>query len=229
MLAKKGASHMRKAGSLSLLVVVAAAVLLAASSTADARYIFADDWTDPGLGDAGTGGSGPAGLDPLVGDDEFNQIAMTVSNYVAPPKTAIIRFWWNADSGDNSLPWRHDGPDGEAKLKLWVDGTFAGIDVSVVSYNGGTAVLWSETKSISGTTLDNISVPIEFDFGAIATGTVITDVDVSFHFNVGGSEGINIEAVSNPEPSTLALFGGGLLGLAAWTWRRRRKKKAAEA
>jgi hypothetical protein len=52
------------------------------------------------------------------------------------------------------------------------------------------------------------------------TGAVTTDP--------GGSV-LGFDAIANPEPGTMALFGLGALGLGGFAWRRRRAAKAAAA
>jgi hypothetical protein len=51
-----------------------------------------------------------------------------------------------------------------------------------------------------------------------------TDVtSVSIRFVMGAGTQVFVDAVATPEPTTFALFGIGLLGMAGWAWGHRRR------
>lgn len=62
-------------------------------------------------------------------------------------------------------------------------------------------------------------------------GTSVNQLDIQFTVNSNGIVGqyFLLDAVSNPEPGTMALFGLGALGLGGAAWRRRKAKKANAA
>ncbi len=46
--------------------------------------------------------------------------------------------------------------------------------------------------------------------------------DVNFTFSNTNTEGVDPKTIANPEPTTIVLFGSGLLGLGIWNYRKRK-------
>jgi len=97
-------------------------------------------------------------------------------------------------------------------------------DVTFQSWVNGSTVFTPGANTISGGTLAGSSGPVALG-GDLALQTVI-----NFSFDGGGTMNANtdlqVRSAAVPEPTTLLLFGPGMLGLAAI--RRRRRLKAVK-
>ncbi len=110
------------------------------------------------------------------------------------------------------------GPDGQQHWQI-LEGT---------SPNGGTSWDWSQ---ITDTSSDNVRPEVVANDGMEAlvwergSYTSFTDYNMSMVGLVKSTSGSSNLAQTIPEPSSLALLGAGIVGLAGWVWRRRRAAK----
>ncbi|MCE9636401.1 MAG: PEP-CTERM sorting domain-containing protein [Planctomycetes bacterium] len=95
------------------------------------------------------------------------------------------------------------------------------------STNGAGAITTSAPLAQTLASGDTIKIDGSLFTGLI--GATVNQLDITFTVNTGAAGGQNflLDAVSNPEPGTMALFGLGAMGLGGFAWRRRKAKKAA--
>lgn len=72
-----------------------------------------------------------------------------------------------------------------------------------------------------------INVPVGPGGINLTDRDLVQSVQLTFNFTGGSGTSFHVDAVANPEPGTLALFGLGLLGLAGVARSRRRRNRAA--
>ncbi|MCE9635019.1 MAG: PEP-CTERM sorting domain-containing protein [Planctomycetes bacterium] len=116
-----------------------------------------------------------------------------------------------------------------------VTGLVTGAYLASVTFTDGvnSAITLGGLTNVTGALASNTTNVFTFDlngagaYGLTQVGTYsgYNVISLTFNFdNVGDS--LQLDAFSNPEPGTWALFGLGAAGLAGWS-RRRRKARAA--
>jgi hypothetical protein len=87
-----------------------------------------------------------------------------------------------------------------------------GFNPTVGKYTAANSSIYNHNPSVLGTATFTIAVP------GVTLASSITDVVFQF----GSTDGSNlVTGIPAPEPSTLALFGVGAIGLIGWAMRRR--------
>jgi hypothetical protein len=94
-----------------------------------------------------------------------------------------------------------------------------------VPYNGIAFTLQGTGGDLVGYTLPaGVPESLTYFFTASSTGSSVTFMDASgYDSNAGWIDNVNVSLVAAPEPSTFALFGGGLLLMGAILRSRRAK------
>jgi hypothetical protein len=158
--------------------------------------------------------------------DSFTENGMKVeSTYFTDNHDHIHIIDRNAD-GNPDL-WNHDGCCGE-----WYEFTFGGAPFDLVSFDvvkmsAGAVGIFASSSGATLSVTKSGSPNTPFTFGLPGTGwSGITSFRWDQTYGNMAIDNVVFDAArqspsATPEPSTMALFGTGLVGLLAYGWRRR--------
>ncbi len=220
--------------------------VLAIASPAMAGLDFANTATAVGASTANTrfngstaGAFGTQALTSGFQAPGANQVIISAPTAVGlVPEVAIMDFNYNsAGPGGQGFQYSFDNKAGDYGLVIQFG--------TIVTPGGGTLLLQQVQFSEAGTPLfsfafginraltaadSDSTIFIDIPQGAIpgSQRDIVDVVRLQFVFSGSGTS-FGINAVANPEPGTIALFGLGLLGLAGVVRRRRRGAVAPSA
>lgn len=208
--------------------IVAAALVACIGSVAQAGAVF---------GSSATSSFSSPIINPVGADSDMN----------GPPDGTASRFR-NQQTGTGqqtfTVSWDVTGAEGNIKWRLFVLGrTDQRVSVSGIQLTDDAGLTATSTNSmvintgpVSSSTVtmfDLTQFHQQSNYGSVQSGFDWQNVEgLLITFTLDNPSGtnvrttINIDAVSNPEPGTIALFGLGLLGLGAAVRRRRRRAAA---
>ena len=155
------------------------------------------------------------------------EVSAGSGNYAEKPNVeGTAYFEWYADAAHNPLPnidLTQGGLNQYIKLRI-IFSDLVGEDIKLTIGDGST------TKSVSQN-LPQILSPVTYSFpfasfpGVLMNSVDYIRLDVDFTNSAKGNDiSVDFLGADIPEPGTLILLGSGLLGLAGYV--RRRKKKA---
>ncbi len=205
--------------------IVAAVVLFVAASTAQAALVYGSSATVTSLG-AATQTGATANMNGNPGADQ----AVTIFRYNPGNNTTT----------DVSIQWSFTTPPTSIGWTLYLKGTTVRANVvSITLTDTGANTVTSNNTQVIGqipsnqfrnVALSNFDSPSDYSAGAFDF-TNITTILVTFRLTSPSTGSplsqIQIDAIANPEPGTVALFGLGGLGLVGLVARRRRRAAAA--
>ena len=158
-----------------------------------------------------------------------------IGNTTGQPDGVTVTY--TADGGGDVVILRFDFTGArQAPGLLFYGITDGGSGVTI------TSLAWSTDAALDGadptsTTFTDANVPnasstfelqsgtVDFNNGGFISGTSYTSVFVTFTLPAAAT--LTIDAVSNPEPGTMALFALGAAGLGGFAWKRRKTRIAA--
>ena len=195
-----------------------AAVLMMASTAAQAAIVYGSGATTTAI----------SGVNVLGGNDGNMNGAPDGANQSFRNQTAgttgTLTIGWSFASAPDSIGW-----------VIYSQGSIARVNVTGITLTDGGALTVSSanTQALTATSGTGLKVNelSNFDARSDYTGAAgfnygnITNISISFSFVNAGAQNnarIQIDAIANPEPTTLALFGLGALGLVGLVRRRRR-------
>jgi len=141
-----------------------------------------------------------------------------------------------------TVSWDVTGADGNIDWRLYVfNRSDANVSITGVQLTDDAALTATSTNSMvlntgpvsnpTITTFELTQFQSQTDYGTVAGGFDWLNIEgllITFTLTnpvgTGVRSTLQIDAVANPEPTTIALFGLGLLGLGAVTRRRRRRR-----
>lgn len=166
-----------------------------------------------------------------------------VSSNLAPasvnPTTGAVEFQYTGANGYTQA--RYDTTSGSPGYTMVVEfgainvgGTFASLQsIEFKDTISGYATIYNVNQALTNADSNRrflIFVPSAVPPGvALSDRDLVTAVRLTFLFNGGSATSIDVKAVANPEPGTIALFGLGGLGLLGAARARRKKRLAAAA
>ncbi len=195
----------------------AAAILMIASTAADAAVVYGSGATTTAI----------SGVNVLSGND---------GNMNGAPDAAIQNFrnQTPATTGTLTISWTFATAPGSIGWVIYTQNGIKRVNVTGITLTDGGALTVSSTNSqalaaTSGTglranELTNFDSRVDYTGAAGFNYGNITNISVSFSFVNAGVQNnarILVDAIANPEPGTLALFGLGALGLIGVVRRRR--------
>ncbi len=111
-----------------------------------------------------------------------------------------------------------------------VSGAFTIGDISFDLVGGGTTTEFQYGNVVDATnSFDRLLITIPDNMPILTTDRYATAVNIEFSWVGMQGSFLEVDAVANPEPGSMALFGLGALGLVAHRRRRRRKAATADA
>ncbi|MEX2113103.1 MAG: PEP-CTERM sorting domain-containing protein [Pirellulales bacterium] len=167
---------------------------------------------------------------PIAPDGPLTNVGVKGSGTLSTTAT-IFASGWGAGDGDGG--WFF-APDFDGSIYFEVDNV---VDLEPVkhmwvqvTHTPGLALgidpLFAENFSVFGSTPGSISMiphgPTSTIFFWDIFPNPAAEVFTLHVFSTGEIDQIVVDTISIPEPSTLALAAFGLIGLAAWGWRRKR-------
>ncbi len=222
---------------------VAAAAVMMAAAPARAGLDFTDEVAVQSATDGVQLNGTPAGsFSPLTLPDGFeggaDRLTVSLSSPIAPIQRVVLDFTYDdAFNGTTGFDYSYANGDGDYDLvvqlgTITLDGNGGALSLDGISFREGVTGVFSDTYAINQnlTALDgNKVLYIDIPESAIAVSQrdVVDLVRLEFTM-LGPNTQFGISAVANPEPTTIALFGLGLLGLAGAV-RRRKKRIAADS
>jgi hypothetical protein len=219
--------------------VIAAAGLAAAAAPAQAGLDFTDTATSTsgGTPDFSFNGSTTVGTSVSMVNGFGGSTGATISstnaaNSATPSFARVVFSYSGAFNSVVAADWSVD--HGSPVYNMVIEfgtitlGSGASASLQAIDFDEGTGFgnIWNVNQAITAAN-SNTRLTISVPAGSIplTQRDLVTAVRLSFLFTGGSATSINISAVANPEPGTMALFGLGLAGLFGAV-RARRKSRA---
>ncbi len=196
---------------------LAASVLLCLSGSAFAEFQYASAVTQT--------------------NQQLVTVTGSVANLVGAPNGTTVTYTGTAGADrffqlrfDFANPINADGASPSFILYgLVVTGTgqVRHVTWSIDTANSGDPQIFGLNRNITSAAEREVLLSVNAFSPAFVTTTGYQSLFIDFTI-VNSGDSITIDAISNPEPGTLALFGVGALALAGFAERRRRAAKAAK-
>lgn len=219
--------------------LIAAASMAVAARPASAGLEFTDTATSGSGGTADftfnsstTIGTSVSMLNTFGGPTNATISSNLASGAVAPTLARVVFSYTGAFGGIVTGTYSNDvgNPPYNMVIEfgaITLGGTFATLQAIDFDEGAGFLSVYNINQTLTGANANNklfinvpaLSIPL-------SERDLVRSVRLTFLFNGGSGTSINVTAVVNPEPGTVALFGLGLIGLAGAVGARRRSRRA---